>query len=94
MHLNAVQSSTVIGYTEAMKHFYTRKLETLRSMQARVAALREELAELTQAEEGVAVGTFEEMGDMTDALDNLEEIVDGLAVAVEPLAEAAERSVA
>ena len=77
-----------------MKHFYTRKLETLRSMQARMVALREELAELTQAEEGVAVGTFEEMGDMTDALDNLEEIVDGLAAAVEPLAEAAERSVA
>ena len=77
-----------------MKNFYVRKLETLRSMQARMVALREELNELTQAEEGVAVGTFEEMLDMVDALDNLEEIVYGLAAAVEPLADAAERSVA
>ena len=75
-----------------MKNFYVRKLETLRSMQARMVALREELNELTQAEEGVAVGTFEEMLDMVDALDNLEEIVYGLAGAVEPLADAAERS--
>ena len=69
-----------------MKHFYTRKLETLQSMQARIAALREELIDLTTTEESTSVGTLEELGDIGDSLDNLEEAVDGLVVAVEPMA--------
>lgn len=66
--------------------FYSKKLATLQSMQARIAALREELIDLTTAEEGAAVGSLEELSDIGDSLDNLEEAVDGLAVAVEPMA--------
>jgi hypothetical protein len=66
--------------------FYSKKLATLQSMQARIAALREELTDLTKAEEGASVGTLEELSDIGDPLDNLEEAVDGLAMAVEPMA--------
>jgi len=66
--------------------FYSKKLATLQSMQARIAALREELIDLTMAEESTSVGTLEELGDIGDSLDNLEEAVDGLVVAVEPMA--------
>ena len=77
-----------------MKHFYTRKLEILTSMQAHLDAFRQELDDLAQAEQGISVGTYEELDDMVEALDNLEELVDGLAIAVEPLAEASARSTA
>lgn len=69
-----------------MKHFYVRKLETLDTMQDRINELRKCIEDLTKAEQGVSVGTTEEMSEMSDALEALEDLVVGLAMAVEPLA--------
>ena len=77
-----------------MKHFYTRKLETLGIMQDRITELRNLLEDLTQAEQGVSIGTIDEVSEMSDLLEGLAEQVNCLSDAVEPLAEAAERSVA
>lgn len=71
-----------------MKHFYVRKLETLGIMQDRINELRKCIEDLATAEQGVSVGTIDEMGEMSDALEALEDLVVGLAMAVEPLAEA------
>ena len=75
-----------------MKHFYTRKLETLGIMQDRITELRNLLEDLTQAEQGVSIGTIDEVSEMSDLLEGLAEQVNCLSDAVEPLAEAAERS--
>ena len=75
-----------------MKHFYVRKYETLGIMQDRITELRNLLEDLTQAEQGVSIGTIEEMGEMSNLLEGLAEQVNCLSDAVEPLAEAAERS--
>lgn len=75
-----------------MKHFYTRKLETLGIMQDRITELRNLLEDLTKAEQGVSIGTVDEVSEMSDLLEGLAEQVNCLSDAVEPLAEAAERS--
>ena len=77
-----------------MKHFYTRKYETLGIMQDRITELRNLLEDLTQAEQGVSIGTIDEVSEMSDLLEGLAEQVNCLSDAVEPLVEAAERSVA
>jgi acetyl-CoA carboxylase beta subunit len=75
-----------------MKHFYTRKYETLGIMQDRITELRNLLEDLTKAEQGVSIGTIDEVSEMSDLLEGLAEQVNCLSDAVEPLAEAAERS--
>ena len=77
-----------------MKHFYTRKYETLGIMQDRITELRNLLEDLTQAEQGVSIGTIDEVSEMSDLLEGLAEQVNCLSDVVEPLVEAAERSVA
>lgn len=75
-----------------MKHFYTRKYETLGIMQDRITELRNLLEDLTKAEQGVSIGTIDEVSEMSDLLEGLAEHVNCLSDAVEPLVEAAERS--
>lgn len=68
------------------KSFYEAKFARLVSMQAHVAAIRNDLMDVLKSEEGASVGSTEELSELIDALDNLEEQVDALAIAVEPLA--------
>lgn len=75
-----------------MKHFYVRKYETLGIMQDRITELRNLLEDLTKAEQGASIGTIDEMSEMSDLLEGLAEQVNCLSDAVEPLAEAAEKS--
>jgi len=72
-----------------MKNFYVRKYETLGAMQDRITELRNLLEDLTKAEQGVSIGTVDEVSEMSDALEGLAELVNCLSDAVEPLAEAA-----
>ena len=72
-----------------MKNFYVRKYETLGIMQERITELRNLLEDLTKAEQGVSIGTVDEVSEMSDLLEGLAEQVNCLSDAVEPLAEAA-----
>ena len=72
-----------------MKNFYVRKYETLGIMQDRITELRNLLEDLTKAEQGVSIGTVDEVSEMSDLLEGLAEQVNCLSDAVEPLAEAA-----
>jgi len=72
-----------------MKNFYVRKYETLGIMQTHITELRNLLEDLTKAEQGVSIGTVDEVSEMSDALEGLAEQVNCLSDAVEPLAEAA-----
>lgn len=68
-----------------MESFYTKKMQRLVAMQGQLAAFRKELESLVAAEKEVPVGD-EPLDDIIDTLSLLEDAVDGLAVAVEPLA--------
>ena len=73
-----------------MENFYTKKMQRLVAMQGQLAAFRKELESLVAAEKEVPVGD-EPLDDIIDTLSLLEDAVDGLAVAVEPLASAQSR---
>jgi len=73
-----------------MENFYTKKMQRLVAMQSQLAAFRKELESLVAAEKEVPVGD-EPLDDIVDTLSLLEDAVDGLAVAVEPLASAQSR---
>lgn len=73
-----------------MENFYVTKMQRLVAMQGQLAAFRKELEALVAGERDVPVGD-EPLGDISDALSFLEDAVDGLAIAVEPLASAQSR---
>lgn len=73
-----------------MENFYVTKMQRLVAMQGQLAAFRKELEALAKAECDVPVGD-EPLDDISDALSFLEDAVDGLAIAVEPLASAQSR---